>query len=196
MTNTIEIYGFAPSTYTQTVVLAAREKGVPFQLLPFDFGSDAHRALHPFAKMPAIRCGEIRIYESAAIASYIDEAFDGPSLQPEEPAARARMRQFMSAAVDYFYGPLVRDTLDHMNIGDGPDEGALATVLDVLESTLEAGDYLVGDRLTIADLMVAPMVRFASNAPGHETILAGRDNLAAWLGRLETRRSFRMMEAA
>jgi glutathione S-transferase len=192
----IEIFGFAPSTYTQTVILAAREKGVKFTLSPVDFGSDSHRALHPFAKMPAMTDGAVHLYESTAIASYIDEAFDGPSLQPADPEARARMRQFLSAAVDYFYRPLVRDTLGHMQDGVSPDPGERDRVLDLLDAAAEGGDYLVGDRLTLADLMVAPMVRFHLAAPGNGSLLDARPHLAAWFDRLRVRESFRLLEAA
>jgi glutathione S-transferase len=119
----VEIFGFAPSTYTRTVLLIVGEKGVAATLSPLDFRADSHRAVHPFLKMPALRHGDVRLYETAAIAVYLDEAFPGPRLQPRAPAERALMWQWITSAVDYFYRPLVADTLGH-DANDGPPDAA------------------------------------------------------------------------
>jgi glutathione S-transferase len=191
----VEIFGFAPSTYTRSVLLIAREKGVPAVLAPLDFGADSHRAIHPFLKMPALRHGVVRLYETAAIAIYLDEAFPGPRLQPKAPAERALMWQWITSAVDYFYGPLVADTLGH-DAKDPPlDPAPRNHVLDVLESGLGRA-FLVGDAATIADFLVMPMLRFQIDAAPGENLLAKRPNLAAWLERMAARESFRTLVAA
>jgi glutathione S-transferase len=68
----VEVFGFAPSTYVQTALLVAAEKGIPALLLPLEFGAESHRQLHPYAKMPVMRHGLVRLYETAAIAIYLD----------------------------------------------------------------------------------------------------------------------------
>ncbi len=193
---TVEIFGFAPSTYTRTVLLIAEEKGVAAVLSPLDFRTDSHRAVHPFLKMPALRHGDVQLYETAAIAVYLDEAFPGPSLQPKAPAERGLMWQWITSAVDYFYGPLVADTLGR-DAKDPPiDPAGRDHVLDVLETGLAGHAFVVGNAVTIADFVIAPMVRFHRDAVVDENLLAKRPNLAAWSERMTARESFRTLEAA
>lgn len=192
----VEIFGFAPSTYTRSVLLIAGEKGIPTVLTPLDFRAESHRALHPFLKMPALRHGDVRLYETAAIAVYLDEAFPGPRLQPAAPAERALMWQWITSAVDYFYRPLVADTLGH-DAKDGPlDPAARDGVIAVIDAGLDGRGFLVGDAVTIADFVIAPMLRFQIDAAKGENLLAKRPDLAAWLARMSTRESFRTLEAA
>lgn len=194
MTN-VEIFGFAPSTYTRTALLIAAEKNVPHTLSPLEFGADSHRALHPFAKMPALKHGDVQLFETAAIAVYLDENFGGSSLQPKATVDRARMWQLISSAIDYFYAPLVSDWLGLENGETPADLTARDRVLDLLETAIGGGDYLVGDGLSLADLFVAPMVRFHADAAG-EAVLAARPNLERWLRKLGQRASFATVEAA
>ena len=39
-------------------------------------GKPEHLALHPFNRVPILRHGDFTVYETSAIASYIDEAFE------------------------------------------------------------------------------------------------------------------------
>jgi glutathione S-transferase len=66
----------------------------------------------------------------------------------------------------------------------------------VLEGGLAGHAFLVGDSVTIADFVVAPMLRFHRDAAADENLLAKRLNLAAWLERMTARESFRALEAA
>jgi glutathione S-transferase len=192
----VEIFGFAPSTYTQSALLIAAEKGAPVALSPVDFGADSHRALHPFARMPALRHGPIHLYETAAIGTYLDEAFPGPSLQPKTPAERALMWQWISAAVDYFYGPLVSDTLGHADGAPALDPAERDRVLDLLETAAGKNAYLAGAAATLADFIVFPMVRFQVAAARDEDLLAKRPKLATWFTAMGERDSVRQAEAA
>lgn len=140
--------------------------------------------------------GDVHLYESAAIATYLDEAFDGPRLQPCAAADRARMWQLTTSAIDYFYGPLVRDVLGHAQGAAAPDPAERDRVLDLLEAETANGDYLVGDAVTIADLVIAPMVRFQIDSATDEDLLAKRPKLSDWLNRLSERESFKALEAA
>jgi glutathione S-transferase len=194
MTN-VEIFGFPPSTYTQSALLIAAEKGADTTLTPVAFGEPSHRAVHPFARMPAMRHGDVQLYETAAIGVYLDEAFGGPSLQPATATARANMWQWISSAVDYFYPVLVSATLRHGE-GDPPlDQTERIRALDVLETGLAKSDFLVGDSVTLADFVVGPMLRFQIGAAKDEDLLADRPNLKAWLERLTARQSFSTLAA-
>ena len=97
------VFGPPQSTYTRTVRMALEEKGVDYELAEVDFGSESHRAVHPFVKVPAFRHGDVHLYETAAISYYISATFDGISLTPSDTLGRARMLGWMSATIDYIY---------------------------------------------------------------------------------------------
>jgi glutathione S-transferase len=59
------------------------------------------RCIH-FGKVPALRNGDLTIFETAAIMRYVDEAFDGPQLQPPDPESRVQIEQWLSLINDNF----------------------------------------------------------------------------------------------
>ena len=90
---------------------------------------------HPFAKVPAFEHNGFKLYEVCAIGRYVDEEFDGPSLQPEDVRDRARMTQIISILDNYTYpctvGDLVIQRLVMPMLGNQPDEAAIAEVLPI-----------------------------------------------------------------
>lgn len=106
------LFGLERRVYTRIVRLALEEKGVPYSLQEVEiFGPggvpDSHLGRHPFGRIPALQHGAFVIYETSAIGRYIDEAFQGNSLQPPEVQQRARMNQFISVLDSYAYRPMV-----------------------------------------------------------------------------------------
>jgi len=192
----IEVFGFAPSTYVQTALLTAAEKGIPVTLMPLEFQAESHRAVHPYLKMPAMKHGKLALYETAAIAVYLDETFPGPSLQPKNPEGRARMWQWISAANAYFYPAFVQAELSEGGGGEGAAVDQ-AQALTLLDAALADRPYLAGDALTLADLFVAPMLSFlVEKKGGAAKLLADRKRLAAWLQRVTGRESYGRLAAA
>ena len=84
------------------------EKGIDYALIPVHRGSAEHEALHPFMRMPVLEAGGRTIVESLAITGYLDEAFPGPSLQPDDHDLRARMRMWMGLCSDYVFSDVVQ----------------------------------------------------------------------------------------
>ena len=83
--------------------LIAAEKGVEVELAPAEVSAPGYEALHPFRKMSVLRHGEVVVYESIAIAGYLDEAFPGPALRPAEPAGRAHVMGWLSVTGSYLF---------------------------------------------------------------------------------------------
>ena len=99
------VYGFPRSTYVNIVRLILTHKNIPYGFHDLEpvMGKPEHLALHPFNRVPILRHGDFAVYETSAIASYIDEAFDGPRLTPQDVRQRARMNQWISAVNSYYY---------------------------------------------------------------------------------------------
>src|SRR5207302_4399314 len=108
------------------------------------------------------------LYETSAIAAYIDEAFDGPALQPKDLRARARMNQWISAVNSYYYPYMIYHVSHERRVfpelGIASDEKVVAHALPkievglaVIERALEDGNnYLLGRELSLADFYLLP----------------------------------------
>lgn len=197
----VTLYGFPQSTYVRTARLAFEEKGVSYDLLPIDMGSDEHHKLHPHGKMPAFRHGDFSLYETSAIVRYVDEAFDGPPLQPVDVRQRGVMNQWISAIIDYYYADMIRsfviERLVAPNRGRDPDEARIAEAMPrverqiaIVEQGLADRDYLAGDAISLADLFLVPIFFYAGIAPEGEGLFAGKANIAGWKQRIADRPSF------
>ena len=76
---------------------ALEETGRPYEVatVPMAEKSDAHRALQPFGQVPAIRDGDLTLFESGAIVLHLAE---GTPLLPE--GRRAEVTQWLIAALN------------------------------------------------------------------------------------------------
>lgn len=189
----VQLMGFAQSTYVRTARLVCEEKGIDYALLPLDFRGESHRAVHPYLRMPVLRHGDLCLFETLAIASYLNAAFDGPDLEPGPPAARARMLQWISVANAYLYEPIV----GRLGKADGAEDSALAEAVSQLrpvEAVLLESPFLAGDRLTLADLFLLPMLLYAGDVFDDSRLHASLPALGGWLERLRERPGVRRTE--
>jgi glutathione S-transferase len=200
------VYGPAYSTYARTVRLALEEKGVDYKLEEVDLlqgaaQSPAHLARQPFGKVPAFEHDGFKVYETGAIARYIDEAFPGPKLQPADAKRRARMNQFMSVNDSYTYpnciGKVVWQRAVVPLLGGTPDEKVVAEAMPMVEKTVTAleqlvdatGPFLCGPEISLADLHLAPVMAYFSGTPEGKKVLAGAPRLSRWWQSMSTRPS-------
>ena len=195
------LHGFPASTYTRTARLAAEEKGLAYSVVDPAMGTDGYQALHPFGKMPAMTHGDVHLFETFAIARYFDEAFDGPALQPADPAARAVMTQWVSAYIDYLYPTIVRGLIDPRLVfpqrGVPVDEEtlkanlpAIDSQLAVVDGVLAAAPYLAGAEASLADLFLTPLVAYLPAMAEGQAALSKCPNINAWAERMSARQSF------
>jgi glutathione S-transferase len=190
----IEILGLARSDFVWAARLACAEKGVPHVLVPADPGTPEVLEIHPLGKVPVLRHGAVRIFESRAICGYVDAAFDGPPLMPREPAAAALAEQWVSLLVTCVEPVLVRRLLFARifpGTPDGaPDAARIDAALPEAERHLAALDAAVADgfvgggRLTLADVYAAPILASVAWTPEASGILARLPRLAGYLARM------------
>jgi glutathione S-transferase len=198
------LYGPGYSTFTRAARLAMEEKGVDYDLVEVDFIGggmpDEQLARHPFGKVPAFEHDGLMLYETPAIERYVDEAFDGPSLQPQDPAARARMTQIISIIDSYTYprtvGDLVIQRLVQPMLGGTADEAIIEAALPEVDKSMREfermlGDqqYLTGSAISLADLHLAPIFAYFVDTPESKGILQSKPGLTAWWQRMASRDS-------
>jgi glutathione S-transferase len=197
------VYGVPGSPFMRSVCAAMEEKGEPYRIHAFGPGEmrgETHRKLHPFGRIPVIDHGDFRLYETQAILRYIDAVFPKPALQPTDSKAAARMNQIIGIN-DWYLFPQVARIIVFQRIvgpvilGTTPDEAACAAAvpdaercLNELDRLLGDQSFLAGDRLSIADLLLAPQLSYLAATPECEKIMQDT-RLKAWLGRMQARAS-------
>jgi glutathione S-transferase len=199
------LFGAAYSVYVRAVRLALAEKGVAYRLVEIDIFAEGgppadYAARQPFGRIPAFEHEGFRLYESGAITRYVDEAFPGPPLQPEDPQGRARVNQILSILDSYAYRTLVWDIFVERvrapGQGRAPDEARIAaalpraeTCLAALEALMDVQPWLAGPQLTLADLHAAPIFAYAVLAPEGAALLARHDGIRRWWEKMAARAS-------
>jgi glutathione S-transferase len=167
--------------------MTAIEKDIPYELVPIAYGGAEHQAINPFARIPVLEHEGRTIAETLAISGYLDEAFPGPSLQPTDLGERTRMRTWMGVCADYVYREVVRG-LPRREPPSAAQLEAAAAVLAKVEQMIHDGPFLLGARLTLADVYLAPQ---ASNAREKAPeLLVALPRLNEWLAAIESRPSF------
>jgi glutathione S-transferase len=196
-----EIIGSAQSTYTRVVRMVCEEKGIDYVLTEALLGAPELRAIHPFGKMPVLRHGDFELCESKAIASYLDRSFPGPELIPSDPRLGALTEQWVSLVNSVVDPTLIRTYLmayiAPRTADRKPDRAAIDAVLPSLREQLRVLDravaktgHLVGDRLTLADLNLLPILAVVRLPPEGAEALAAATHLAEYYLRHSARPSF------
>lgn len=203
---TIELHGYQYSVYAWIARFTLHEKGVDYRWVevnPFaaDLSAD-YLALHPFGRVPTLVDGDFTLYETNAITRYVDEACEGPALQPSAPRDRARVHQILSIVDSYVYWPLVRQVFSHgvmgPRIGRPSDASeyqkglaAAPHILDAFDRLIGGDGFLVaGNAVTLADIHLAPMMSYFTSASDGFDLLQQHDRLLGWWTRISTRRAF------
>lgn len=191
----VTLYGMEFSVYVRIARLALIEKGVDYTLEPIDVFEpglpDWYADLHPFKQMPVLRHGDAVLYETRAITQYIDEAFDGPALQPQDPLHRARQSQIISVADNHLYRALVWglfvEIVSKPQDGETTDNAVVAAALKTAKTALPAvarlfgdGPFAVGDSISLADLHLAPMFDYFLRCPAAPDLMREEQRLTEW----------------
>lgn len=200
MTNP-EIIGSARSTYVHAVRLLCEEKAIAYKLTETPLRAPELRTIHPFGKMPVLRHGDFRLFESRAIAGYLDRRFPAPFLFPPDIRLAALTEQWVSLVNTLIDHTLIRTYLfayiAPKTASGEPDREAIDAVMPalreqiaVLDSAVAGTGYLVGDGITFADLNLLPILHRVQLAPEGAKAVASAPNLARYFERHAARSSF------
>jgi glutathione S-transferase len=195
--------GYRHSIYTRIARMVLHAKGATFtevEVNPFAPPlPDGYP--HPFGRVPVLTHGEFTLFETSAIARYIDLACSGPALVPPARKAAARMAQVISIADAYAFKPLVLQVYAHRCFrpaeGLTPDEAQIAAglvasapILTTLAAIIDEGLILKDSSLSLADCHLAPMIGAFAAAPEGERQLTKHPTLLDWWHRLQHQTCF------
>jgi glutathione S-transferase len=196
-----EIIGSERSTYTRVVRMVCEEKDIDHVLTERWLGAPELAAIHPLGKMPVLRHGDVELFESRAIATYLDRSFPGQSVFPSDPHLAALTEQwvsFVNTSVDrtlirtYLYAYIVPKAR-----GGSPDRAAIEAVmpdvreqLGILDRAVAATGHLAGGEFTFADINLLPILFYIRRTPEGGEAFAGMRHLSAYYDAHAARPSF------
>jgi glutathione S-transferase len=203
------LYGASLSPYVRKVLAFAAEKGIELELKPIGLNTDNpdFLAASPFRKMPALQDGDFMLADSSAIIHYLDALHPDPELIPTDPKARGRViwyeefadTLFAGCGAKMFFNRIVAPRFlgrdGDMAAADNAERDELPPLLAYLERVIPESGFLVGDRLTLADIAVGTVfanlrhlgieidaAAYPKTRAYAETILA-RPSFAPWVER-------------
>ena len=191
----LTLYGYHYSVYCWTVRLVLAEKSIAdarwIEINPFSDNPAASNP-HPFNRVPFCIDQNLELFETRAITQYLDDRYpcEG-ALQPTNAPARARMQQLLSITDNYVYPALVRGVFEQeivvpkwgLTAQSDILQRALtesARVLATLEGLVAGANLVSPDRVTLADLQLAPMIAYFSQASAGAAMLREFPKLEAW----------------
>jgi glutathione S-transferase len=171
---------------------ALEEAGLPYRVQSTNFRErgPAHLAAQPFGQIPWLTDGDVTIFESGAILLYLGER--SPVLMPTDPHGRAEVMQWVVAALNSVDLPAQPWALFRaMGLpGNSPEADFVAEFLKVrlarLEAVVAGRQWLAANRFTVADLLMADVLRQVYRFDG----FANHPACRAYVERLMARPAF------
>jgi glutathione S-transferase len=193
----MKLYGFPP-TRSIRVLWTLRELGVDFEFVNVNLmaGENRHAAflsVNPAGKLPALVDGDFVLTESVAIVLYLAEKYPKGGLLPAKLEGRAEVNRWLLFTATELEQPLwriARHTAIYPEEKRLPGEILLARqdfqdMAAVMEAHMGGRPFLVGDRVTVADLVAAYTLDWANEI----RLLEGFPRLRDYMERLYSRPS-------
>src|SRR5258705_9054755 len=187
----MKIYGDLGSGNCLKVKYTADHLGLGYAWVPIDIMQGEARAPEfvrkfPMAQIPAVEFGDgRRLAQSNAIVRYLAQ---GSRLLPSDPFLKAKIDELLFWE-QYSHEPYLAVCRFHMRYLGRPKEAREEhrvergeKALDFLDSRLAERRWLVGDDLSIADIVLLPYTRLS---PEGGFDLSRRRHLNAWIDRCE-----------
>jgi glutathione S-transferase len=156
-----------PRTRSSRVLWLLEEIGAPYELTEIPGAhrrSPEHLQRHPLGRVPALELGDgTTMFESAAICLQLaDLNPDAGLIGPLGSAQRALVYQWAVFGMTELEAPLFR-WIREMSEGitESPARDRFTQAATALEAALGERDWLLGDQLTVADVICASVLEGA-----------------------------------
>jgi glutathione S-transferase len=194
----MKLYTFPPSPNarkTAAVVAYLGLTDVEPALVRLHKGEHRHPdylAINPMGKVPALRDGDMMLWESNAICHYLADRTGETPFFPKDPKARADIARWLfweagtwSPVIDVFTNENVRKPMLGMGVADpaklASAEERFRPLANLLNDRLAGRNFLLGDDVTLADFVVAGAATYIERG---KIPIGGYPNITAWWDRL------------
>jgi glutathione S-transferase len=169
----LTVYGRATSSNVQLVMWGIAELGLAHQRLDYGHvhgGTDTpeYRAMNPRGLVPVLRDGDLVVWESCAILRYLAAQYgDGGAFWPADPGQRVPVDMWaewgknelaQSFTVPIFWSRVRTAAKDRDTAALTAAIARFESHLELLEAQLEARAFVIGDDLTVADIVIGHLL--------------------------------------
>ncbi len=185
----MKIFGHPASTCTRKVLMTLNETKTPFELVVVDFAKGEHKqpahvARQPFGQVPALDDDGFEMYESRAMARYIDGKAGG-RMTPKDAHARAVMEQWISIETENYSSHAMKFVYQYVFHREQSAEvlktagAGLDLAYEAMDRQLATQPFLAGDAFSIADLCFMPYLEYLAVSTAAAK-LREHPHVAAW----------------
>jgi glutathione S-transferase len=193
----MKLYYFPASTFARRVRVALLEKAISCELIELDLPGGKHKedwyaALNPYMKVPTLIDGDVTLYESAAILTYLEATHPAPPLIPQDVRGRALVDMHVrlcdsqlgryAGAILFPKRFLPEERWDRTAMDAARQE--IGRHFAIVERELGDRHYLVGESFTLADVAYLPFLQFLAMLE-----VAAGPHVKAWAERVLARPS-------
>ena len=193
----MKLYGSPASPYARKARVLIKEKNLPYEFVVEDpWPADSPiPSRNPLGKVPVleIESGSY-LFESVQVVHYLDNV-DGKPLTPSD-AAGYWQAQWWQALGNGIIDAAVARVLESRRPPEkqmpekmAREEARVHRAVDVGENAFKGGDFLVGSRFTLADLVLGVALQYTDFRYPHDW-RSRAPKLARWHAGITTRRSF------
>jgi glutathione S-transferase len=166
----LEFYWGSGSPYSWRVLLALELKGVPYESHVLQFSQQEHKSpqmlrMNPRGRVPVLKDGDFVVFESLACLLYLDRKYPEAPLfgtTPEEAGTIMRVICEYQAYAENYVTQIVSavflDTLDENMEEVTRAMQLVAGEARTIEGRLSKSDWLVGEQVSAADIVVFPSI--------------------------------------
>jgi glutathione S-transferase len=187
------VFFHSPNTRSAGARVLLEELGVPYEMRVLNMKAGEQRGaeylkINPMGKVPAVLHGDALVTEQVALYIYLPDAFPQAGLAPalDDPQRGPYLRWlayygscFEPAVVDYF---MKREPAPASMCPYGDYDTMLNTMVDQLRK----GTYMLGERISAADLLWGPSLRWVTSFK----LVPELPEIMAYVGRVTNRPSF------
>lgn len=199
----IRLLGRSTSGNVQKVIFLLEELGLKY--IREDYGrqfnntnTDAYRKMNPTMKVPTLVDGDTVTWESNTILRYL-AALHGPQLTGATPAEKTQVERWMDwmlAALNAPYLAVFKDAKKpaaERSADFAAQSTDLVAQLKILDGHVAGKTWFALDRLTVADIALAPVVKRCLEFPIERPELP---ELMRWMKAIEARPAFAVATGA
>ncbi|KAL8167744.1 hypothetical protein V2J09_009243 [Rumex salicifolius] len=203
----LRVYGLLMSTCTARVMICLNEKAVDFELVPVNLFAAEHKlpsflSKNPFGKIPVLEDGDLTLFESRAITSYVCEKYkkEGSDLLRHGNLEEAAVVKQWLEVESQHYNPNIQPIISQVFVlpmqGKACDQAIVdahveqfSKVLDVYEARFSTSKYVAGDFFSLADLHCLPYTFYLMKTE-YAKLINDRPHVKAWWEDISSRGAF------
>jgi len=195
----MKIYG-SPKSSAGRCFWTLEECGVKYEVGKIDFRQREHKApaflkLNPNGKIPVLEDGDFKLWESMAINSYVAH-LHSPELLGKDAKSKSLVNQWSFWALAELQDPIIQVFIQLVFVPEEKrnfefiekQQAKLPGLFEVLNTSLENKNYLVGEEFTLADLNVFSVVEISEEI---KFDYSKYSNIMNWEKNISTRQGYK-----